>query len=189
MEARLDGEELALAAEALGEPEGAFDGLGAAVAEEGLLQFAGGDLGELLGQGADAGHVVDVRAGVHELVCLGLGGLEDLGVVVTSVGHRDAGEAVDVLGAVGVVEVRPVTVVGHDRFHPLDEPGHDVVAVLVLDTHVIDHPSEWLLIQKAWVCRRFYQAAPLPGPPLFAEIAERPALGGTRWPDKAGSAR
>ena len=62
---------------ALGEAHGAFVGLGAGVAEEGLLQLARGDLGELLGQGADGGHVVDVAAGVDDLVGLRLGGLDD----------------------------------------------------------------------------------------------------------------
>ena len=106
-----------------------------------LLQLAGGDLGELLGQGADARHVVDVRAGVDELVGLRLGGVEDLGVVVAGVGHADAGEAVDVLRAVGVVEQRSVAAVRDHRLDALHEPGHDVVAILFLHTHAIDHPS------------------------------------------------
>ena len=147
MEARLDGEELVLAAVALGEAERALDGLGAAVAEEGLLQVAGRDLGELLGQRADRLHVVDVGAGVDELVGLGDGRVQDLLVVVAGVGDADAGEAVDVLGAVGVVEERPVTVVGDHRLDALDEPRHDVVAVLFLHTHAIDSPSAdaWLI--------------------------------------------
>ena len=61
--------------------------------------------------------------------------------MVAGVGHRDAGEAVDVLLAVGVVEHGALAVVDHDRLDALDEAGHDVVAVLVLDTHGIDHPS------------------------------------------------
>ena len=111
------------------------------VGEEGLLQGAGGDLRELLGEGGDGLHVVDVGAGVHELVGLRLGGLEDPAVAVTGVGDADAGEAVDVLGAVGVVEQGPVAVVGDHRLDALHEPGHDVVAVLLLHTHGIDHPS------------------------------------------------
>ncbi len=85
--------------------------------------------------------VVDVGAGVHELLGLGHGGLEDLLVVVPGVGHADAGEAVDVLGAVGVVEQGSVAVVGDHRLDALHEPGHDVVAVLFLHTHGIDPPS------------------------------------------------
>ena len=77
MEARLEGHELGLAGVALGEAHGALVGLGAGVAEEGLLQIAGRDLGELLGELADGGHVVDVGAGVDELVGLRLGGLDD----------------------------------------------------------------------------------------------------------------
>jgi len=141
VEARLDGEELALAAVALGEAEGTLDRLGAAVAEEGLLQSAGGHLGELLGEGADAGHVVHVRAGMDELLGLCLGGLQDLGVVMPGVGDADAGEAVDVLCAVGVVEERPIAAVRDHRFDALHEPGHHVVAILFFHTHVIDHPS------------------------------------------------
>ena len=141
VEARLEGHELASAAVTLGQAEGALDGLGAAVAEEALLQPAGGDLGELLGESPDRLDVVDVRTGVHELVGLRLGGVEHLRVVVAGVGDADAGEAVDVLGAVGVEEQSPVAVVGDHRLDALDEPGHDVVAVLFLHTHGIDHPS------------------------------------------------
>src|SRR5665647_1955171 len=57
------------------------------------------------------------------------------------VGHGNAGEAVDVLGAVGVVEQSSVAVVGDHRLDAFDEPGHDVVAVLFLHTHGIDHLS------------------------------------------------
>ena len=147
VEARLDGEELVLAAVALGEAEGALDGLGAAVAEEGLLQVPGRDLGELLGERADGLHVVDVGARVHELLGLRDGGVEDLAVVVPGVGDADAGEAVDVLGAVGVVEKSPFAVVGDHRLDALHEPGHHVVAVLFLHTHAIDSPSAdaWLI--------------------------------------------
>ena len=67
--------------------------------------------------------------------------------MVTGVGDTDAGEAVDVLGAVGVVEKSAVAVVRDHRFHALHEPGHDVIAVLFLHTHGIDHPSAnaWLI--------------------------------------------
>ena len=78
---------------------------------------------------------------MDELVRLGDGGVQDLLVVVAGVGDADAGEAVDVLGAVGVVEVGPVTVVGDHRLDALHEPGHDVVAVLFLHAHAIDSPS------------------------------------------------
>ena len=161
MEARLECHELAAARVALGEAHGAFVGLGAGVAEEGLLQLAGGDLGELLRQGADGGHVIDVAAGVDDLVGLGLGGLQDGRVVVAGVGHRDAGETVDVLFAVDVVEPGALAVVDHDRLDALDEAGHDVVAVLVLDTHGIDHPSSDVACRSGlswWVCARFYQS-------------------------------
>ena len=72
-----------------------------------FCSVAGRDLGELLGERADRLDVVDVGAGVDELVGLGHGGVQDLLVVVAGVGDADAGEAVDVLGAVGVVEVAP----------------------------------------------------------------------------------
>ena len=78
---------------------------------------------------------------MHQLVGLRLGGLDDGAVAVAGVGDADAGEAVDVLGAVGVVEQGALAVVGDDRLDALHEPGHDVVAVLLLHTHGIDHPS------------------------------------------------
>ena len=122
MEARLEGDELALAGVALGQAHGALVGLGARVGEEALLQAAGGDLGQLLGELADLGHVVDVGAGVDDLVGLGLGGLDDGAVVVAGVGDRDAGEAVDVLGAVGVAEQGAVAVIGTTGSMRLTKP-------------------------------------------------------------------
>ena len=141
VEAGLESHELALAGVALGEPHGAFDGLGARVGEEGLLQAPGVISRQQLGEVGGGLHVVDVGAGVHQLVGLRLGGLDDPAVAVTGVGDADAGEAVDVLGAVGVVEQSSVAVVGDDRLDPLHEPGHDELAVLLFHTHVIDHPS------------------------------------------------
>ena len=179
VEARLDGEELTPAAVALGEAEGALDGLGAAVAEEALLQPARRDLGELLGQGADAGDVIDVRAGVDELVGLRLGGVEHLGVVVTGVGDADAGEAVDVLRAVGVVEQRPVAVIRDHRLDALHEPGHDVVAILFLHTHAIDHPSAYGYERDKRGAAEGYQMGPpgLPGVRRAGRTKCRPSLG------------
>ena len=129
------------AAVALGEAHGALVGLGAGVAEEALLQVAGRDLGETLRELGRRRHVVGVGAGVHQLVGLRLGGLDDLAVAVAGVGHGDAGEAVDVLGAVLVPEDGALPVIHDDRLDALHEPGHDVVAVLLLHTHAIDHPS------------------------------------------------
>ena len=102
---------------------------------------------QLLGERADRLHVVDVGAGVNELVDLLVGGGEDLVVAVAGVDHGDAGEAVDVLGAVGVPDGGALGAVHDHRLDALDEPGHDVVAVLFLHTHGIDHPSAnaWLI--------------------------------------------
>ena len=80
---------------------------------------------------------------MDELVGLGDGGVEDLLVVVPGVGDADAGEAVDVLGAVGVVEEGAVAVVRDHRLDALHEPRHHVVAVLFLHTHAIDSLFTW----------------------------------------------
>ena len=140
MEAALEGHELHGVRVAFSEAHGALVGLGAGVAEEALLERARGDLGEALGELDGGRHVVGVGAGVDELVGLRLGGRDDGAVAVTGVGDADAGEAVDVLGAVGVVEQGSVAVVGDHRLDALHEPGHHVVTVLVLHTHGIDHP-------------------------------------------------
>ena len=195
MEARLDGHELGLAGVALGEAHGALVGFGAGVAEEGLLEVAGGDLGELLGQGADGRHVVDVAAGVDELVGLRLGGLDDGRVVVAGVGDRDAGEAVDVLFAVDVVEPGALAVVDHDRLDAFDEAGHDVVAILVLDTHAIDHPSSDVFLAgccawigaapgwgRAWTEPGVRAILPAPG-----RVAARPSTGRIHHPARPRS--
>jgi len=84
---------------------------------------------------------------MDELLGLCLGGLQDLGVVMPGVGDADAGEAVDVLCAVGVVEEGPVAPLGDHRLDALHEPGHDVVAILLFHSHGIDSPSTcaWLI--------------------------------------------
>ena len=101
-----EGDELPLAGVRLGQAHGRLDALGAGVAEEGLLQAARRDLGQLLGQLGHDRHVIDVGRGVDDLVHLRLGGGDHARVAVPGVDDGDAGEAVDVLRAVLVPDGR-----------------------------------------------------------------------------------
>ena len=74
----MERDEFVLAGVEAGQLHGAFDGFGAAVAEECLGQSAGGDVGNLFGQIGDRLHVVDVRRTVDQLVHLRFGGGDDV---------------------------------------------------------------------------------------------------------------
>ena len=89
-----------LAGVRLGQAHRRLDPLGPGVAEEGLLQAAGRDHGQVLGEAADDRDVVDVGRRVDQLVELRLGGGDHLRVAMPGVDDGDAGEAIDVLGAV-----------------------------------------------------------------------------------------
>ena len=108
-------DDFALAGVGLGETERRLDALGAGVGEEGLLKPARADLGQLLGRLGDDRHVVDVRGRVDDLAELVLDRRDHLRVAMAGVVDRDPGEAIDVLRAVDVPELRALRPVDHNR--------------------------------------------------------------------------
>ena len=131
----LQGDELLLLRELLGQAHRAFVGLGPAAAEERLLQPARGDLGELLRQVCHRGRVVDVGAAVHQQVHLRLGGRDDLGVAVPRVDHRDARKKVRVDLPVVPGDGAALGAGDRHRFHRLHERGIDVFLVFFSRIH------------------------------------------------------
>ena len=93
------------------------------------MQAAGGDLGQALAEAADDRDVVDVGRRVDHLVHLRLGGGDHLRVPVSGVDDGDAGETVDVLGAVLIPDGRPFGLADRDRLDRGDERGGHVVPI------------------------------------------------------------
>jgi len=127
---------LCLAREPLGQSHRAFDRLGAAVREEGLLELARGDLGQLLGQIGHHLHVVEIRAAVDQALHLLASGREHLLVAVTGVDYRDPGKTVDEAAAVLAVVGRAVGPVDHERINRRQEPRVHVLLVLLFRVHL-----------------------------------------------------
>ena len=91
----------------LGEHDGRLVGLRAAGREEALLELAGGDLREFLGDG----HLLDRRihaGGVHEPGDLILQALHELGVRMPDPRGENPAEEIEVLAAVQILHGRAV---------------------------------------------------------------------------------
>jgi hypothetical protein len=103
------GHDLLLAGVAHGELQGALVGLSTAVDEQGAVEAPGGDGSDLLGEARLLLHVVEVRD-VHHLRDLVLDRLHPSGVGVSQGVHGDARDEVEVLVALGVVQVASLPV-------------------------------------------------------------------------------
>ena len=128
----------------LGQPGRALDRLGPAVAEEGLLEIAGGDLSQLLGQVGDHLDVIEVGRTVDQPLHLPSRGRQHGFVSVAGVDHRDAGETVDEARAVVAEVGRALGPVDHQRVDGRQEPGVDVLLVLLPGVHLGFSFAEYL---------------------------------------------
>ena len=131
MEAGVERDVFVLAGVEASQLHGAFDGFGASVAEKGFGQALRRDVRELFGQIGDRFHVINVRGTVDQLFHLRLGGSDNLGIAMSGVHHRDAGETVEILAAVLVGHNRTAGPVNHNRHNRLHEAGHYVVFVFL----------------------------------------------------------
>jgi hypothetical protein len=127
----LQRDELALAGVGFGQAHRALDGLRAAVAEKRLLQRAGRDLRQALGQVGHRGHVVNIGAAMHELLDLLLGRVGYARMHVAGVHYRDAGEQIGVGLAVCRGHGGAARALHHHRLEGLDEAGIDVALILL----------------------------------------------------------
>ena len=100
-----------------GQLHGAFDGFGAAVAEECFGQAAGRDVRQLFRQVGNRLHVIDVGRAVDKLVHLRLGGGDHAGIAVPGVNHGNAGKAIEIFAAVDIGDGNAAGLVDHN--------GHD----------------------------------------------------------------
>ena len=128
-----EGDEFALACVDLGQEGGTLIGLSASGAEEGLLQVAGGDLGQLFGQVHEVFRQVDV-ADMLQGVDLLSDFLVDFRIAVAAVDDGDTCKAVQILLALAVIEVL------HGAADELawllvemGQAGHDVFLFLLYD--------------------------------------------------------
>ena len=68
---------------------------------------------------------------MDQFVHLRLGGGDDLGIDVSGVDHRNAGEAVEIFAAVNVGDGDSARLVDHDRHDRLHEAGHYVIFIFL----------------------------------------------------------
>ena len=145
MEAVGEGDELVAPREVLGESHRALDRLGTRVGEEALLERAGRDLRQQLGDLSRLGAVVDVGAAVDELVQLRLRRRDHLGVPVAGIHHRDAAEAVEVGLAALAVDSCAFCRLDFDRLESGHHAGDQLFVVEFLGFHDFNLSSlEWL---------------------------------------------
>src|SRR6185369_7672350 len=133
-------DEFVLAAVQAGQLHGAFNGFGAAVAEESFGEIAGSDVCNLFGKVGDRLHVIQVGGAVDQLIHLRLGSGNDLGIAMSSVHDRNSGEAVEILAAVHVGHDGAVGAIDHNRRNRLQKAGHNVVFVLL---NSVGHECLW----------------------------------------------
>src|SRR5580700_205464 len=115
VEAGVESDELVFASKETRQLHGAFNGLGTAVAEKRLGESTGSDVCDFLREIGNWLHMVDVGRAMDELVHLGFGGRDDLGIIVASVDHGNTGEAVKVLATVDIGDGGAAGVVDDDR--------------------------------------------------------------------------
>ena len=117
----------------LGQQYRGFVRFGAARREEGLVQFARSDLGELLGELDDRRRRVQSRD-VGEGRGLFLDRRGDFRMTVPDVDRHDAGEEVEVFSPLEVVEMNPPAALqGERRFVVVEHRVEDVSLVLLVD--------------------------------------------------------
>ena len=126
MQAAAQGDELAAAGVNLGKECRAFVRLGAGGAEEALLQIAGRDARELLGEVDEVLREVDVADVLESFRLCGDGG-GDFRIAVSAVDDGDARETVEITPPLVVVEVLHLAAHDLPRFTvKMPETGHDV---------------------------------------------------------------
>src|SRR5580704_6142103 len=127
----VESDELVLAGIEPRQLHGAFNGFGAAVAEESFGESAGSDVRDLLGEIGDGLHMVDIGRAVDKLVHLSFGGSDDLPIVVSGIDYGNAGKTIEVLAAVDIGDGSTAGVVNDNRDDRLHEAGHYVVFVFL----------------------------------------------------------
>ena len=148
VEGVLEGDDARAPQGALGELDGVLDGLGAGVGKQHLVEVARHDLAERVGEVEHGLVQVHVHLRVDHLAHLILRGLDDLGMAMAGVGHRDAHAEVEPLAAVGAVDPGALAMVDGDGRRVSDEAGN--AGLLVFS----DHRHGYL---RTWTAFRFGQ--------------------------------